>query len=74
MPDKDKTLLLKYDSRFNINKYKNNKNFDDLSFSSKVNYLKEFHNKLMYFKDIKSMDKNVELKQLVCDNTFDIYN
>ena len=44
-----KTLVLKYDSKFNFNKYKNDKSFDKSfarSFSSKFNSLKEFYNKL----------------------------
>ena len=52
LTDRDEILLFKYDSRFNFNKYKN-----DNFFSSESNYLKEFHDKLIHFKEIKSMDK-----------------
>ena len=63
---------LNYDSRFNFNKYKNDEHYDTVSFSSKIDYLKEFHDKLETLKNIKSTSKNVERKELVYNNASDI--
>ena len=41
-----KRWIWSYDDRFNFSKYKNDKIYNRLSFASKFNYLKEFHNKL----------------------------
>lgn len=39
--------MINYDSKFDFNKCKNDNKFDGLSLSSKVDYLKEFHDELV---------------------------
>ena len=40
--DRDKTLVFRYDEKFNFNEYQNDKDFDGLSFSWKFDYLHFF--------------------------------
>ena len=40
--DRDKTLVFRYDEKFNFNEYQNDKDFDALSFSWKFDYLHFF--------------------------------
>ena len=54
---------LNYDSRFNFNKYRNNKKFNGLSFTSKLDCLKK-----------KSTKKKLERKNVMYDNDSDLCN
>ena len=69
-----KTTDLNYDSRFNFKKYSNNKKLDGLSFTSKLDYSKEFHDKLEQFKNIKPSNKKPEQRIFLYDYVSDLYN
>ena len=71
---KTKTKDMNYDSKSNFNKYRISKKIDSLSFNSKSDYLKEFHDKLEQLKRIKSTKEKYDRKNLAYDNTSDLCN
>ena len=60
---------LNYDSRLKFGKYKNDKSYDNLSFASKFDYLKEFQDKLENLNKNKSIWETVKLRKLVFNKT-----
>ena len=60
---------LNYDSRLKFGKCKNDKSYDNLSFASKFDYLKEFQDKLENLNKTKSIWETVKLRKLVFNKT-----
>lgn len=60
----------KCDCRFNFSRSKNlkNKQCDNLSFASRYDYLKRFHDKSKKLENMKSTYKSVKQKKSVYDN------
>ena len=56
---KTKTKDMNYDSKSNFNKYRISKKIDSLSFNSKSDYLKQYHDKMEQLKKIKSTKEKI---------------